>query len=224
MWNMLRIRTALSVVVIASLALPSLPLAGPGPMASIHGKIFSSALASAAGSAPPIAGALVRATDIASGQVYESYMVLRGCLESALYGFFVAKNEDAKKIWMERHENEQALKLMKNSFQMRAIFSLLNKTDEKVYRAIQDLYDRTIDYGAHPNPNGVLGNLRINENEQDIQFQMSYLTNDPLQIQLALRTTAQIGIGALMLFRFVYPERFTITGLHDELALLAKDL
>jgi len=72
MWNMLRIRTVLSVVVIASLALPSLPLAGPGPMASIHGKILSSAPASAAGSAPPIAGALVRATDIASGQVYES--------------------------------------------------------------------------------------------------------------------------------------------------------
>jgi hypothetical protein len=159
-----------------------------------------------------------------SGQVYESYMVLRGCLESALYGFFVAKNEDAKKIWMERHENEQALKLMKKSFQMRVIFSLLNNTDEKVYHAIQDLYDRTIDYGAHPNPNGALSNLRINENEQDIQFQMSYLTNDPLQIHLALRTTAQIGIGALMLYRFVYPERFAITGLYDELVQLSKDL
>jgi len=94
-----------------------------------------------------------------SAQVYETHMVLRGCLESALYGFFVAKDAEAKETWINRHESEQTLKLMKKTFQMRPILSLLNKTDERVYDAIQELYDRTIDYGAHPNPHGVLGNL-----------------------------------------------------------------
>lgn len=159
-----------------------------------------------------------------SAQVYETYMVLRGCLESALYGFFIAKDVAAKKIWMDRHESEQTLRFMKNTFQIRSIFSLLRKTDEKVCDAIQELYDRTIDFGAHPNPSGVLGTLEVKENGHDINFQMNYLTNDTVQLRLALQTTAQVGVGALMLFRYVYPERFAITGLYDELKQLAKDL
>ncbi len=159
-----------------------------------------------------------------SAQVYETYMILRGCLESALYGFFIAKDPTAKKAWVDRHETEQTLRLMKNTFKIGSIFSLLKKTDDKVYEAIQELYDRTIDYGAHPNPNGVLSTLQVQENDEDVHFQLKYLTNDPVQLQLALKTTAQVGVGALMLFRYVYPERFAITGLYDELKQIAKDL
>lgn len=158
-----------------------------------------------------------------SAQVYEAHMILRGCLESALYGFFIAKDATAKKIWMDRHESEQTLRFMKNTFQMRSIMLLLRNTDEKVYDVIQELYSITIDCGAHPNPNGVLGTLKVKENEHDIKFQLNYLTNDTVQQRLALETTAQVGVGALMLFRYVYPERFAITGLYDELIQLAKE-
>jgi len=159
-----------------------------------------------------------------SAQVFETYMVLRGCLESALYGFFVAKDPTAKKVWLNRNENELTLRLMKKTFRVGAIYSLLKNTEVRVYNAIHELYDRTIAYGAHPNPNGVFGTLEVREDEQDIHFQMNYLTNDPVQLRLALKTTAQIGVGALLLFRYVFPERFEITGLYNELKELAKDL
>jgi hypothetical protein len=159
-----------------------------------------------------------------STQVYESYMVLRGCLEAALYGFLISKDTSAKEIWVERHDNDHTLKKMKKTFQIGSIFSLLEKADDKVYQGIKALYDRTIDLGAHPNPQGVMATLEINEDEEQIGFHMGYLTKDPLQIRLALRTTAQVGVGALLLFRNIFPERFEITGLSDELKHLSIGL
>jgi hypothetical protein len=53
---------------------------------------------------------------------------------------------------------------------------------------------------------------------------MNYLTNDPVQLRLALKTTAQVGVGALMILQFIYPERFAITGLYDEVKELARVL
>jgi len=151
-------------------------------------------------------------------------MVLRGCLEASLYGFFIAKRTEAKQIWLDRHEGEEALKVMKNVFQIRPIFEFLERTDDKLHCAIRELYERTIDLGAHPNPSGVLGTMKVKEDGDLVNFHVDYLTNDSAQQHLSLKTTAQVGIGALMLFRYVYPERFEIVGLYEEIKQLSQGL
>ncbi|MDX9745885.1 MAG: hypothetical protein RBU31_05045 [Syntrophales bacterium] len=39
-----------------------------------------------------------------SGQTPETYIVLRGCLGNALYGFYVSRNAESREIWLRRRD------------------------------------------------------------------------------------------------------------------------
>ena len=77
------------------------------------------------------------------------------------------------------------------------------------------LYDRTIDSGAHPNELALMQTLQISEGANQIEFKSKYLDQDSFALSSALKTTAQVGVCALSLFRVVYPERFQIMGVTD---------
>jgi len=74
------------------------------------------------------------------------------------------------------------------------------------------LYDRTIDYGAHPNEQALMQVLQVNEKFEHVEFKLIYLEGDSIQLRLALKTTAQVGVCSLSLFRSIYRERFNILG------------
>ena len=57
-----------------------------------------------------------------AGQIPETYMVLRGCLEFALYGVYFWRNPDSWPIWCERHESPAAKKKVRKEFKTRALF------------------------------------------------------------------------------------------------------
>lgn len=54
-----------------------------------------------------------------SGQIPESYMVMRGCLENALNGFHIATQPALKEIWLRRHDDESSMRAVKNEFRIR---------------------------------------------------------------------------------------------------------
>ncbi|MBH0200251.1 MAG: hypothetical protein HP497_12665 [Nitrospira sp.] len=74
------------------------------------------------------------------------------------------------------------------------------------------MYDRTIDYGAHPNEQALMQVLQLNESAEHVELKMNYLDGDSIQLRLTLKTTAQVGVCSLTLFRSVYKERFDILG------------
>lgn len=86
------------------------------------------------------------------------------------------------------------------------------------------LYERTIDSGAHPNELALMQTLQINESPDQIEFKSNYLDQDSVALRSALKTTAQVGICALSLFRVIYPERFDIMGVTDLLRHVKVDL
>ena len=91
-----------------------------------------------------------------SGQVTESYMVLRGCLENSLYGLHISNNPDTREVWLRRHDNERCKRKCKIEFSVGNVFKTLNSRDINIHRIAKDLYETTIDYGAHPNEIGLL--------------------------------------------------------------------
>jgi hypothetical protein len=86
-----------------------------------------------------------------SGQLPETYMVLRSCLESALYALHIEKDTSRAETWIRREENAQSRKRTKSEFTARRVLDTLKKSDVKIYDAVSALYERTIDFGAHPN-------------------------------------------------------------------------
>lgn len=51
-----------------------------------------------------------------SGQVAESYVTMRGCLESALYGLHIYKTPDVRMIWLSRSHGQQERRACRDAF------------------------------------------------------------------------------------------------------------
>jgi len=159
-----------------------------------------------------------------SGQVPEAYMVLRGCLENALYGFYVTRKPGCQETWLRRHDSEESKKQMRKEFKIRNLIDLLEKEDDRLGNIAKDLYERTIDYGGHPNERALLSVTTKHVDEDKTRFQSAYLIGKEPALELCLKSCSQIGACSLSIFQMIYKERFDILGLSDALILLKKGL
>jgi hypothetical protein len=163
-----------------------------------------------------------------SGQMAETFMVLRGALESALYGFYIFKNSNYAEIWIKRHESDESLNKMKETFSIGKTLNELGKTKQPLEKIVRSLYERTIDYGAHPNPNSLLTILQHNSKTKEKtttdEFKVEYLTGNQLTIALCLKTTAQVGIACLKILQLVMSERFKLTTLDIKVTKASRGL
>ena len=152
-----------------------------------------------------------------SGQVSEAYMVLRGSLECALYGLYVARKKSVGEVWLRRDENDAAKKKVKQEFKVSNLFQVLESEDHKLRKITGLLYEKTIGYGGHPNQQAFLSVMKQQSDESRITFQSAYMIGNEPALQLCLKSSAQIGTCALSIIRLVFRERFDLLGVSDEL-------
>ena len=53
-----------------------------------------------------------------SGHLPEAYMVLRGTLENALYGFYIAVRPELRETWLRRRDDAASMRAVKQEFQI----------------------------------------------------------------------------------------------------------
>jgi hypothetical protein len=159
-----------------------------------------------------------------SFQIPETYMVLRGCLESVLYGFYLHKHPASRVVWLSRHNDEASKKQVRREFQIGTMLDLVSGIDASLGNALEQLYDQTIDYGAHPNERALSVQLQRKDGDDFVQFNYHYLGENPLALQLAIKTCLRVGIGCLKLFRLVYQERFDLLGLTQQIVGASQGL
>jgi len=158
------------------------------------------------------------------GQIPESYALLRSCLENALYGLYLARNPDSRETWLRRHDSDEHKQKVRNEFKIGTMLALAKETNKQEGEVAQELYDQTIDYGAHPNELALMQTLHIKEGEEQVEFKIVYLEGESDQLALALKTTAQIGVCSISLLRDIYKERYDILGVTNILDNLKKGL
>jgi hypothetical protein len=159
-----------------------------------------------------------------SGQIPECYALLRSCLENALYGIYLAKNPDSRETWLRRHDSDQHKRKVRNEFKIRTMLDFAKEIAKNEGEPAKILYERTIDYGAHPNERALMQTLQLNKRDKHVEFRVVYLEGDSVQLRLALKTTAQVGVCTISLFRPVYKERFDILGVTDVIEHIKKGL
>ena len=157
-----------------------------------------------------------------SGQVPEAFSLLRGCIEYALYGFFLNKFPTAIKTWAERDDNEAGKKKARKELTFRRLLSELDKSSISVGKATRHLYELTIDAGAHPNRKTITLAMTRQETDELVSFDLAQLNNDPMMLILALKTCAQVGICDLKIFRLVFRERFDLLGISDDIERISQ--
>ena len=158
------------------------------------------------------------------GCVPETYAVLRGCLENALYGLSFAVNPEKARIWFERHEGDRERQAVRREFTIGRLKALLEGLDPHLHEHVTVLYERTIDMGAHPNVAALLMPTEITKGAKRISVKTAYLSSDPELIQTTTRSTAQVGVTALSILRLVWPDRFKTFGFDQELDVLKTGL
>jgi hypothetical protein len=88
----------------------------------------------------------------------------------------------------------------------------------------EDLYQRTIDFGGHPNERSVTGNMKMME-ETDRRIMLAVLQHgDGPELEMALKTVAQCGLVSLEMVEVIYAAKFKLLGISDAMLKLRRGL
>lgn len=159
-----------------------------------------------------------------SGQLPEAYMCLRGCLESALYGFYVSGDFELAKSFLCRNDDEECRKRARTLFRPSIIIKRLAARQAKTADVARRLYEWTIEDGAHPNPRGLLSNITMQETDKAVHVTTNYLNNEPLVMGACMKCIATVGVCSLSIFELIMPEPFSACGASSTLGVLRSKL
>lgn len=152
------------------------------------------------------------------GQLHELQTLLRACLEQAGYGFYVGDDQGRWERWMNRHDDEASRKAVRREFTHARILDQLKRSDARLAEVYAQLYEQTIDFGAHPNERGASMSSEILDlPDGGKEYRTIYLHGNGLALDFSLKATSQVGIAVLQIARKVYPNRFKAIGIEATL-------
>jgi hypothetical protein len=145
-----------------------------------------------------------------SGELPPAYMVIRGCLEDALYGFFLFHNPHLKAVWMARQQSKDAKTKVRDEFKIGRMKKLLKEKNSPIATQFDVAYEATIDFGAHPNSLAFTSHLTPMPGTADHMWQ--YVNVTPIDQAMALRVAAIGGLSALNIYGVTFPNAFVESG------------
>ncbi|MTD94879.1 hypothetical protein GIW81_11105 [Hyphomicrobium sp. xq] len=148
-----------------------------------------------------------------SGQAAECYVQCRSVLEYAAYGVHINRNPSLGNVWLDRHVDEAGLKASKKAFQHVAVVDSVKAANRHAAERFETIYQRTIDFGGHPNERSVTANIQVTEEPDRRQMLAILLHGDGVQLDMALKTVAQCGMIALELLETIYGPKFQLLGI-----------
>jgi hypothetical protein len=167
-----------------------------------------------------------------SGQIAEAYPVLRSAIEHAWYALHIAKQPPLVatekdpapmprwEVWLRRSDDEASHKRCEIEFRIGNVRPTHEHFDPKTARELHDLYKTLIDFGAHPNEQGLLTSMRRSDGDKETSFEVAILAPHEMPLMFTLRFCIAVAIGALKVFQLIFPERFEIMSLDLEIGEL----
>lgn len=142
-----------------------------------------------------------------AGQVVETFGSCRLCLEFAAYATLILSRPELGEVWLSRHDDETSLKAVRNAFTVKALREAIASFDQKLARIFGELYETSIDFGAHPNERGFSASALMEEMPGKTKYSQIYMHGDPLTLSLGLKNAARVGMMLAHLASIILPER-----------------
>ena len=158
-----------------------------------------------------------------AGHTVEAHMVLRGVIEASWYAIHIAMDPNPPSrvhVWLRRGENDDTRRLCRREFHPDKVEPTYRTADPVTAAVLEKLYDGMIEWGAHPNEQGILAAITSNVTSGGLVLNVHLLSNSPVLIKVALKRTIEVGIGILKTFGLIFPERVRLTGLDSEVERL----
>ena len=146
------------------------------------------------------------------GRSGEAMVLLRSCLEYAMYGVHFHRKPELIDVWSKRSDGDTQRKAVKKAFKPTEMLAGINALNNAVGSRCRHLYELTIDMGAHPNEVGFYGRLEIEDvpGTADKIFKTKYLAGGDASHLVAFKSACQVGVCVLECFYLVYRNRFDI--------------
>jgi len=158
-----------------------------------------------------------------SGQVVETFVMMRSCLEYAGYALAIFNDPKLEAVFMSRHVSTGAMATQKAKFTISEVKKVIAAFDAKLADVFKDLYERSIDFGGHPNPHAAMSTVQMPDNPLDKSFTTLALSTDDKVLQHAMKSVAQIGLMTLFIFQHIFKAKFELLGIRAEMDRLRKE-
>ncbi|MBB5373992.1 hypothetical protein [Acidocella aromatica] len=150
-----------------------------------------------------------------AGQVTEVFVMLRSVLEYAGYALLIHDNAALQDVWLGRHVSPTDKRAQKDAFRISDVKSAVKRHDARLGEIFDESYERTVDFGGHPNPHAAFSAMHMDEDEGQTGLTALAISNDVTVVQHALKSTAQIGLTALHIFQHVFTAKFELLGIRE---------
>ncbi|HSP13186.1 MAG TPA: hypothetical protein VLV78_00380 [Thermoanaerobaculia bacterium] len=157
-----------------------------------------------------------------AGEIPEAFPVLRLAIELAWYGLHIAQDAtgDRARVWLKRGDNKAATDACKNEFTIRRVRTTHESVDPQHAAQMHQLYESTIDLGAHPNQLGLFSAIGNQTVGKQTTFQVGILYPAEFPLLATLGMAMLVAFNVLRIFQLIFPERFKIMQLDSRIAQL----
>jgi hypothetical protein len=160
----------------------------------------------------------------AAGQAAESYVMCRSALEFAAYALHISRNPALGAVWLNRHDDPKSLEAAKNAFSHRKVAATVVAVNRHAGERFDELYQRTIDFGGHPNERSVTSNMSMIKEPGRRTMMIVFLHEDGPALDAALKNAAQCGLCSLEILQGVFNALFELLGVNAQMLELRKGL
>jgi hypothetical protein len=158
-----------------------------------------------------------------AGQVVETFVMLRSCLEYAAYALAIFKDPSLQEVFMSRHVSIEGMKAQKDKFRISEVKKVIVGFDPKLAELFQVFYDRSIDFGGHPNPHATMSAVEIGQEGGDGTILTLALSTEPKVLLHAMKSVAQVGLTTLFIFQHIFKANFELLGINAEMNALRSE-
>jgi hypothetical protein len=104
-----------------------------------------------------------------SGHSSAVFPILRSSLESACYSYLMTQHDNLEQVWLERHAGPLQMKACRDAFSsaVKDVARTLNEKHGQPEGWINEAYQSTIDYGAHPNVKSIMDHIQVDNKKYD---------------------------------------------------------
>jgi FAD/FMN-containing dehydrogenase len=138
------------------------------------------------------------------GATVEAMGALRQVLEFAGYAALIHRSQSLAHVWWDRDQSADAEKNVRRAFTHGAVREAVRATHAQLADIYDELYDRVIQFGAHPNEKSISGSLKLDLQRTETLLLQVYLQGDGAQLDHWIHTANQVGICVLKIFESVH--------------------
>ncbi|WP_146144217.1 hypothetical protein [Paraburkholderia sp. BL25I1N1] len=150
---------------------------------------------------------LAAARMASSGQALAAYPLGRATVESSLYGWYLESDRDAAARWHNKPTDRKLLGVWSNEFKFSTLAAKLTQTHSDGVQWAKWLHQTAIDFGGHPNKEGVYANMDSQRaDDGSTKLQMKFLHDWNAASLLANKFVIEAGMFTLSLFAMSFPD------------------